>query len=253
MFSQDGIISGHSCRGRAPVILAACLISVGLLRAQPLPAQEDALRSFFLGKQVRLKIDLPATHKGIDLQLDRAEPMNWREYSERLRRFGIALRKGEHVTVTAIVVKKSMMELHLNGGGFGTHKDRSFTSESAPRVEKTSEEARLEKEVKRETDPKRREKLQRRLDSVRSEREPEQSRRDGEAYDRTEARREALRMDGGSRFNLRWKAPVATIGVTPDYVMIKLQRYIDFSELEGSQAPRALSCLYWRATLREAT
>jgi hypothetical protein len=88
---------------------------------------------------------------------------------------------------------------------------------------------------KRREERKRRERLERELELERSERQSEQSRREREAYARSEAKRQALRRDGGSRFNLRWKAPVDTIGVTPDYLMQKLQTYIDFGELEVSR------------------
>jgi hypothetical protein len=195
------------------MMLAACLVSIGILRAQ-----RDELRSFFLGKEVTLKIDLPATYKGIDLRFDQPEPLNWEQYSGRLKRSGISLTKGQRVTVTAIVVKKNMVEIHLDGGGFRTFKDRSFVSESATPVDK------------------RRERTERGLDLENSGRQSEQSRRDRGAYTRSEAERQVLRRHGGSRFNLRWKVAV---DVTPDYVMRKLKPYIDFGELEISQPARA--------------
>jgi hypothetical protein len=89
MFSRFRIMAGPSGKRGALMMLAACLVSIGILGAQG-----DEPPSFFLGKEVTLKIDLPATHKGIDLRFDgRPEPMNWSQYSGRLKRFGISLRR----------------------------------------------------------------------------------------------------------------------------------------------------------------
>lgn len=89
--------------GRQGVFLGCYVILAGSAQA------DDAeLRQFFLGKQVTVKIDMPATPKGIDLHFDKGEPMNWSEYSDRLKQYGVALRRGEQVTVTNIVSKKRL-------------------------------------------------------------------------------------------------------------------------------------------------
>ena len=46
--------------------------------------------------------------------------MDWKDYSGRIKQFGTAIRKGDTARVTAIVVKKDMIEFQLDGGGFGT-------------------------------------------------------------------------------------------------------------------------------------
>ena len=38
--------------------------------------------------------------------------MDWKDYSGRIKQFGTAIRKGDTARVTAIVVKKDMIELN---------------------------------------------------------------------------------------------------------------------------------------------
>lgn len=63
-----------------------------------------AVEAYFTGKQVVLKIDMPGTQKGVDLKFNKPSPMDWKEYSSRLKQFGAAIHKGDTVRVTSIVV-----------------------------------------------------------------------------------------------------------------------------------------------------
>ena len=63
---------------------------------------EAALQRFFEGKRVRVKIDMPATHEGVDYYFGRNQPLDFREYSTRVRLFGVALRSGDEVMITVI-------------------------------------------------------------------------------------------------------------------------------------------------------
>lgn len=239
MFNPDTVAHCQP-RPRVVLLLTGCLAFAGFLQAEERP-EEAGLRKAFLGKQVMLKIDMPGTQLGVDLRLDRPEPMDWRQYSQRLKQYGVSLGKGEFVTVTTIVVKKDMMEFQLNGGGFGTMRDNSATSESSYTVSKTSTEIRLEKELKKETDPEKRKQLQKELDRERSAREREQQRQNADAEARTEAKRQVLRIEGGARFNLRWNAPIETVGLTPEVVMRQLGPYIDFQATPGAQSEHEVS------------
>src|SRR5271165_639908 len=80
------------------IAFAICALS---LAAQGAPS---ALEGYFTGKEVQLKIDMPGTQKGVDLRFDQGSPMNWKEYSSRVKQFGAAIRKGDQARVTAIVV-----------------------------------------------------------------------------------------------------------------------------------------------------
>ena len=67
-----------------------------------------------------LKIDMPGTQQGVDLRFNKDNPMNWKEYSNRLKSNGVAIHKGDTARITAFVVKDDRIEFQLDGGGFGT-------------------------------------------------------------------------------------------------------------------------------------
>lgn len=192
---------------RPLVVLAAMLvISPVSWAANP---QEDALKRGFEGKWVRVKIDLPATHKGLDLRFDREQPVDVAEHNDRLRDYDVAIEEGSRQRVTRIKLKGDMIEFHLAGGGFNWGSDtttRTFTSTS-----KSSREKELEKEIKVETDRDRKKRLERELDDLRYERErrDDRERREIEAWNRDASERDRDRsLRSGSRINLRFKKRV---------------------------------------------
>src|SRR5262245_14059483 len=93
--------------------LVVCLVAPGAFAQN-----EEALRSALVGKTVTVKIDMPASHKGIDLRFDKEEPFNYNEHSSRVREHDAAIRQGDRVTVTHIKVKGDLIEFQLGGGGF---------------------------------------------------------------------------------------------------------------------------------------
>src|ERR1700742_3636093 len=152
--------------------LALFLLS-GMLCLSAFAAQgsgQSALQSYFVGRQITLQIDMPGTAKGVDLRQDRDDPMDWKQYSSRLKQFGPAIRSGDRSTITTVVVKKNLIEFQLDGGGFGTFWDDSDTTVIPYHVDKSSYEKQLENHVRNETNPQRKRDLQRELDRVRSRR-----------------------------------------------------------------------------------
>jgi hypothetical protein len=133
-----------------------------------------SLQDYFVGKQVTLQIDMPGTQKGVDLRMDRDDPMDWKQYSSRLKEFGPAIRSGDRSTITTLVVKKNLIEFQLDGGGFGTFWDDDSTTVTPYHVDKSNYEKQLERDIRDTSDPQRRRDLQRELDRVRSRREREQ-------------------------------------------------------------------------------
>ena len=88
---------------RFPVFLA---FFAAVLCAPVLFAQSDsALESYFTGKQVLIKIDMPGTQKGINLRYNKPSPMDWKEYGSRMKQFGASIRKGDVARITAFNVK----------------------------------------------------------------------------------------------------------------------------------------------------
>ena len=204
--------------------------------AVPAAAQnEAALRAFFEGKRVTLKIDMPGTSDGVDVRADARRALDYQRHGDRLKTYGTAIHNRESATVTLIKVKKDLIEFQLNGGGFGTFGDDASTSVSLPYVEKSRRERELEKWIDDETDPRRKRELRRELDELRDRRERENRRIDVERARLEEIKRQRIadeRLQGGSRFNLRYSDEVPS-GIRPEEVMAALADYVDFSPLSA--------------------
>jgi hypothetical protein len=211
--------------------VAAGVVVMLVAPAAPAAAQnEDALRSFFEGKHVTVKIDMPGTSDGIDVRLDATRSIDYKRYGERLKDYGTAIRAGDSAIVTLVKVKSDLIEFQLSGGGFGTFGDDTSTSVNIKAIEKSSREKELEKQVKAETDSHRRRELQDELDEQRDRRERENRRIDDErvrAEERKKERIVAERLHGGSRFNLRFQDSVPN-RIRPEDVMAALAEYVDF-------------------------
>lgn len=216
-----------------PVIGAAtCSLAIALpARAQ----DEKSLKSFFEGRRVALRIDMPGTSDGVDVRPVSREPLDYERYRDELVKYETAIRAGDRVSVTLIKVKKDLIEFQLAGGGFGTFWDDTSTSVYMPFVEKSEREKHLEERLRDEDDRDKRKELRRELDELRERRERENRRITAEreaAEERKIAKVAAERRAGGSRFNIRYDEGVPA-GIRPQDVMRALGRYIDF----GPDAP----------------
>jgi hypothetical protein len=217
--------------------ICACA-AVTLALAAPAAAQtEDALRSAFEGKRVTLRIDMPGTSDGLDVHGDARQALDYKEYGDRLKRYGIALRAGDSVTVTLVKMKKDLIEVQLAGGGFGTFGDDTSTSVSIPDARKTEREKNLEKRIDDDNDRDHRRTLQRELDDLRDRRERENRRIAAERERQSEAKRVRIaqqRLRGGSRFNLRYDDRVPE-GIRPQDVAAALGEFMDFGGGAGTE------------------
>jgi hypothetical protein len=222
-------------------LLQSCgmrLILFFMLVAPFLHAQsESALRSFFEGKRVHLKIDMPATHDGVDCHVGGAPPLDFREYSKRVRQFGIALHNGEEAMITGIKVKDKNIEVQLGGGGYGVFGDDSGNV-SARIVPKSKRENQLEKDLRDETDPDRREQMKRELSRLRDRRESENRYEQDEAARATAIRQREIaekRLNAGSRFNLWYREGELKASVPkPGELMTVLAEWVDFGALNAA-------------------
>jgi hypothetical protein len=202
-----------------------------LALAAPAVAQDyEALRAAFEGKRVTLRIDMPGTSDGVDVQGDAKRALDFKEYGDRLKRYGTAIRAGESVTVTLVKLKKDLIEFQLAGGGFGTFGDDTSSSASIPDARKTQREKDLERRIDEEHDRDRRRDIERELDEVRDRRDRENRRIAVERERLSEAKRIRIaeqRLRGGSRFNLRYDDRVPE-GIRPQDVVAALGEYVDF-------------------------
>jgi hypothetical protein len=210
---------------------AALATVLALTVAAPASAQnEAALRSYFEGKRVTVRLDMPGTADGVDVDIDPPRGINYKEYRDDLKRYGTALAAGETSTVTMIKVKGDLIEFQIGGGGYGTFGDDTSTASGITMLDKSEREKRLEQLIRDEKDRERRRDLQDELNFLRSRRERENRALRAESERIEEMKRERLaerRLHGGSRFNLRYKKVPA--GMTPQDVIAALTEYVDFN------------------------
>ena len=198
---------------------------------------EAILRQAFEGKVVTVKIDMPATQQGVDVYPLEQMPVNFREVAERLKDNSTALRIGQQVMVTKVVVKKnSHIEFQLGGGGYGTVGDNTSTSVSVVSQGETKAEKALRDSIKHAPGPTKRKQFEKELASLREERERENARAEVEAKQAQSVMEANLRMkraESGSRFNVRYRNGIPGDALTPDGLMRALAQYVDFGAGSG--------------------
>ena len=203
--------------------------------AQPAAAQsEERLRSYFEGGSVRLKLEMPGSSEGVDVYPERSQPIDFPRHAGRLKRFGTAIRRGEEVLVTKIRLKKDLIEFQLGGGGYGTFGDETSSYVSVPAATKSEREKNLERDIPKTTDPVQLRKLREELDALKRSRQREDARNRAEAEQAQqikEANIRQRRLEGGSRFNLRYDPQVPLSAMSPESVMQALAEYVDFSPM----------------------
>jgi hypothetical protein len=199
------------------------------------------LETYFTGRMVLVKVDMPGSEKGIDLKFNKPEPMDWNDTSSRDRTFGVAIHKGEVARITKFKLKDDMIEFQLNGGGFGVSGDDTNTVVNPIVVPKSDHEKDLEKQLAAEKDPHRRQDIQRDLDHERQRRDDQNARNQSDARVASQIKAQQVaqrRLTGGSRFNLRWQGTVPSDSRSPDGVMQALAAYVDFNPAPGAGAPQ---------------
>jgi hypothetical protein len=218
-----------------PIVLA--------LLAQPALAQnESVLRQAFEGKVVSVKIDMPATSRGVDVYPLDPMAVDFREVAQRLKDNSTSLRIGQQVMITKVLVKKnSHIEFQLGGGGYGTFGDNTSDGSGLNAVTQgeTKAEKALRDSINKAQGPTKRKQFEKELASLRAERERENARAEAEAKQAQsviEANLRAKRAESGSRFNVRYRDGIPADALTPDGLMRALSPYVDFGAAGGSLA-----------------
>jgi hypothetical protein len=213
------------------------------LLAQVAGAQnESALRQAFEGKVVTVRIDMPATSKGVDVYPLDPMAVDFREVAQRLKDNSTSLRIGQQVMVTKVLVKKnSHIEFQLGGGGYGTLGDNTADGSGINAVSQgeTKAEKALRDSIKKAQGPTKRKQFEKELASLRSERERENARAEAEAKQAQsviEANLRAKRAESGSRFNVRYRNGIPADALTPDGLMRALSQYVEFGTAGGAVA-----------------
>jgi hypothetical protein len=213
-----------------------------LLATTRLPAQsEAALKEQFEGRTVVVKLAMPGTEDGVDLYPEKTPSIDYPRYASRLKDHGTAIKAGESVMVTKIKVKPKLIEFQLGGGGYGTFGDETSSDVTVTSAPKTNREKNLEGELKRETDPAKQRAIKEELDDLRKDREREDARNRAEVADAEEQKKQNIhqrRLEGGSRFNLRYKAGVPISALTPEAVRQALADYVSFEGTAPGGLPK---------------
>lgn len=221
---------------RRSLSLALPTLALALAASRLAAQSEAALKDHFEGRTVAVKIAMPGTEDGVDVYPASDPPLDYPRYADRLKDNGTAIKAGESVMVTKIRVKSKLIEFQLGGGGYGTMGDDTSPSVSVSDAPKTQREKNLEAELKRETDPAKQRAMKEEVDDLRKGRERENARNRAEVADAQEQKKQNIRqrrLEGGSRFNIRYRKGVPPTTLTPEGVKKALAEYVSF---EGALA-----------------
>jgi hypothetical protein len=218
-------------QGGAVRKLFVAVVFVHVLSIAAIAQSEGDLKRHFEGRKVTILIDMPATKDGVDIYPERSQPMDFSDYARCIKQFGVAVEEGDRLMITKVRVKEKHVEFQLGGGGYGTFGDETSPSVGGGPVGKSRKEKRLEDEIKRETDEARRRTMREDLDDLRRDRHREDRRLAAEratAVELGKQRIEQRRLDGGSRFNIRFETTPSTSQLTPEAIMKALSEYVEF-------------------------
>lgn len=101
------------------------VFTLGLSVASVSAQSESALKRYFEGKQVTLRIAIPATSRGVDVYPERAQSLDIKEYTERLEESGALLDRGQTASIKRLEVNSHRIKVILaNSTGFSIHFNR---------------------------------------------------------------------------------------------------------------------------------
>lgn len=89
---------------------------------------EQALDDMLMGQTCVARVAFPAWKDGIDIDL--AGDWDPSRVTRRIKDHGVGIEIGEAAVVTDVKLKKDRIEIHLNGGGYGTFGDAMLGSSS---------------------------------------------------------------------------------------------------------------------------
>ena len=204
-------------------------------------AQSEAvLKEYFEGRTVKLKLAMPGAEDGVDVYPGTSKPLDFPRHAARLKNYGTALHAGDQALVTKLKVKAKLIEFQLDGGGYGTSGDETSSSVSVASAPRTKREQNLEAELKREQDPVRRRAIKEELDDLKATRAREDARNRASVAEAEESKKANIRqrrLEGGSRFNIRYRDGVPATAITPEVIKEALAAYVDFDEAAPAPAP----------------
>jgi len=203
---------------------------------------EAALRDYFQGMNVTAKADLPAGTTGVDIYPDAASTINDAQVGKQVRKFGVAIRRDDPITIKDVRVTAKGIQVEL-----GPSESRTADSETPPTLfvatAASQSEKKLEQDIDRETDPARREKMQEELNELILRRAREEARlKDAMAkLAAARAKEDSDRQRAVStvtRLNLLFPAGIPARALSPEYLIAALTPWIDFDREASISAPQ---------------
>mgnify|MGYP001793434880 CR=1 FL=1 len=80
---------------------------------------EQRMRKALVGRQVLVKIDLPAVDTGVNLVLDNTEvSYNAADCNKLVKDYGVAVKKDSQARITGLRISGKGIEIATEGGGF---------------------------------------------------------------------------------------------------------------------------------------
>ena len=209
------------------------------LPAHPRPAaahaqSEAALKEYFEGRTVKLKLAMPGTEDGVDVYPGTSKPLDFPRHAGRLKNYGTALRAGRRGAghqgqgqVQADRVPARRRRLRHHGRRDLLERQRG----SAP---KTKREQNLEARAQAGAGsrPAARDQGRARRPQGRraSARTPGTAPRSPRPRRPKKANIRQRRLEGGSRFNIRYNDGVPASALTPEAIKEALAAYVEFDE-----------------------
>lgn len=229
---------------RAGAVTLGLIAGVGSAAGQPADGVA-ALKATLEGRMVTVKIDMPATSGGVDLNPQREPDIDAETYGARLK-LGIAIRRGARVPITLIKVNEGNIEVQLAGGGFGTRRDPFlYPPPTGAYVPPTQRERNLEYKLERTTDPKQRRQIEQELATLARQRaaaEVAELRRKEIEYERRKSELDRLRLERGSRFNVWYPDKRLKQWVpTADELLQTMSAYLDASDSRLASLRRGMT------------
>lgn len=197
---------------------------------------EEAVRQFFEGRMVMVKMDMPGGSDGVVIYPERSPEIDSVRYAKEVRKDGAGVGIGEVIMVTRVKAKADAIEFQLGGGGYGTFWQTVRNMEQMPAPAGSSpREDELKRQIAQTSDPNERRRLQDELDDARADRERQRELDQAQYTERSARNAEAekkLTLRAGSRFNIRFEKPVPPEALTPQGLMRLLSEFLYFPEDE---------------------
>lgn len=196
----------------------------------------NSIKKELEGRFVLLKIDMPASNHGIDLNANSEVPLNQKVYNERITEYGISISTGDTTAITKIDHNKNSIIIYLGAGGYD-HNEHLSTTKPKQIVKVSEKEKSLKKLIAEETDQNKLSKLHRDLNKLKRARKIKQGKIDSKAAESKilEAEKQYIEtIKSGSRIYINFPNKVEQSNIDLNTINKILSNYLVY--VEGNTA-----------------